>query len=104
MLDHLELALWPHQRAAVEKAQAYFDADVAEGCLIHMPTGTGKTGVMATTASLRAAERPVLVVCPSAALAEPLLGQLSARFWEKIREPAGWVAGQAHHLDQKTGV
>src|SRR3546814_10731573 len=99
MLDHLELALWPHQRAAVEKAQAYFDADVAEGCLIHMPTGTGKTGVMATTASLRAAERPVLVVCPSAALAEQLIGQLSARFWEKIGAPAGWVDRKSTRLN-----
>src|SRR3546814_20657527 len=31
-------------------------------------------------------------------LAEQLIGQLSARFWEKIGAPAGWVPDHVHHL------
>jgi hypothetical protein len=55
-----------------------------------MPTGTGKTGVMAVLAARRAAERPVLVVCPSAALVAQLRLEFESEFWEKIGAPDIW--------------
>jgi hypothetical protein len=55
-----------------------------------MPTGTGKTGVMATIASRRCGDHTVLVVCPSAALVEQLTDQFSGSFWDKIAADVAW--------------
>ena len=41
--------IWPHQRAAVEACNHYFKSAGARSALVQMPTGTGKTGVMATS-------------------------------------------------------
>jgi superfamily II DNA or RNA helicase len=85
-----ELQLWPHQHAAVVAASAYFDSKSTKACLIHMPTGTGKTGVIAVLASIRAGVAPVLVVCPSAALVEQLETQILTGFWETINADDIW--------------
>ena len=55
-----------------------------------MPTGTGKTGVMAVLATRRAATDPVLVVCPSAALVDQLIKELKADFWDRIGADPEW--------------
>ena len=55
-----------------------------------MPTGTGKTGVMAVLATRRAASAPVLVVCPSAALVEQLMSEFGTRFWDTIGAAPDW--------------
>ena len=60
------------------------------GCLIHMPTGTGKTGVMAVLATMRSASAPVLVVCASAALVEQLMSEFRSRFWDTISAGPEW--------------
>ncbi|WIJ25203.1 DEAD/DEAH box helicase [Devosia sp. RR2S18] len=85
-----ELALWEHQNKAVTAAEAYFKSGSKKGCLIHMPTGTGKTGVMAVLATRRACIAPVLVVCPSAALVEQLHKQFDGGFWNKIGADHAW--------------
>ncbi|WP_376743885.1 DEAD/DEAH box helicase [Ensifer canadensis] len=85
-----DLALWPHQCDALRRAEIYFESESPRGCLIQMPTGTGKTGVMAVIAGRRSFERPVLVVCPSSALVEQLIGQFQQRFWDKIGADAVW--------------
>jgi superfamily II DNA or RNA helicase len=84
------LALWPHQHAALDTVDAYFASGSARACLVNMPTGTGKTGVMAAIACQRAHEQVVLVVCPSAALVEQLSSQLKDRFWDKIGAAPEW--------------
>lgn len=84
------LRLWPHQQKAVLRCEAYFSSGSNKGCLVHMPTGTGKTGVMAVLASLRASKKPVLVVCPSAALVEQLRQEFVSRLWEKVHAPDFW--------------
>lgn len=92
-IDHLivaDLALWPHQRDAIKRAELYFESESSRGCLIQMPTGTGKTGVMAVIAARRSFERAVLVVCPSSALVEQLIGQFQQRFWDKIGADSAW--------------
>lgn len=89
-LSAASLALWPHQLAAVATAERYFNSASKRGCLIHMPTGTGKTGVMAVIAGLRSKAGAILVVCPSAALVEQLTLQFRERFWEKIGADSAW--------------
>ena len=85
-----DLALWPHQRAATDAADAYFASGSERGCLIHMPTGSGKTGVMAAIASRRTFDNAVLVVCPSSALVTQLTLQFRERFWDKIGAHDDW--------------
>lgn len=89
-LSRNALALWPHQRAALDTVDLYFASTSTRACLVNMPTGTGKTGVMATIACQRAQHRPVLVVCPSAALVEQLTAQFEDRFWDRIGADPAW--------------
>lgn len=86
-----ELALWPHQRDAVDRSLEFL-GQPADGraVLIHHPTGAGKTGIMAAVGRVRAETKPVLVVCPSAALVGQLEAQFRADFWNRIGAPAGW--------------
>lgn len=104
--DPAKLHLWSHQLDAVLSAEAYFASGSKRGCLIHMPTGTGKTGVMAVLATRRGASAPVLVVCPSAALVEQLMSEFSTRFWDTIGAAQEWrpeqvlqaLPGSVQHL------
>ena len=89
-LDFTDIGLWPHQTKAIERVEKYFHSKSTRGCLVQMPTGTGKTGVMAVLASRRTFERAVLVVCPSSALAEQLIDQISDSFWDKINAKTDW--------------
>lgn len=88
--DPTELKLWNHQLDAVRTVEKYFDSGSDRACLVHMPTGTGKTGVMAVLSTRRAASTPVLVVCPSAALVEQLIKELNADFWDRIGADPEW--------------
>ncbi|WP_200939224.1 MULTISPECIES: DEAD/DEAH box helicase [unclassified Caulobacter] len=91
MPDLDDLALWNHQRAAVDECERYFaQAPQGRSALVHYPTGAGKTGIMAALARRRATTAPVLVVCPSAALVAQLEGQFRAGFWEKIGAAEEW--------------
>ncbi len=91
MFDPAVLGLWQHQRDAVDVARRYFASDSdGQSALVHHPTGAGKTGIMATIARLQAIEKPVLVVCPSAALVVQLERQFSAGFWNRIKAPEEW--------------
>lgn len=88
--DPLDLQLWAHQLAAAAKCDAYFASGSDKGCLVHMPTGTGKTGVMAVLAARRAETMPVLVICPSAALVDQLKSEFESAFWVRIAASADW--------------
>jgi len=56
-----------------------------------MPTGSGKTGVIATVASIRARERPVLIVSPSTALTVQLKVDVDTKFWNKVQAESTWL-------------
>ncbi|WP_158918704.1 DEAD/DEAH box helicase [Caulobacter sp. S45] len=80
------------QRRAVAFVQAYLAARATpqagverEAALIKMPTGTGKTGVIAALAC--AAERPfkTLVLTPRKALVRQMARDLSIRFWRNLK-------------------
>lgn len=89
-LDIKGLGLWPHQKDAVAMCLAYFASGSTRGALVQYPTGTGKTGIMATNGSLRARTAPVLIVCPSSALAGQLVREIAGNFWNRIAAPEAW--------------
>ncbi|MAM40393.1 MAG: RNA helicase [Erythrobacter sp.] len=68
----------------------YFASTPSKGALVQHPTGTGKTGIMAVTGCLRAVEGPVLIICPSAALADQLTREVGSEFWRKVKAPTEW--------------
>ena len=91
MLDLNQLDLRPHQRLAVDRTERYLETPYdGRSCLIHQPTGSGKTGIMATLSRRCAERKPVLVVCPSAALATQLEIQFRRGFWDRIAAPDKW--------------
>ena len=81
--------LWEHQRQAVATARRYLAApEVGDAsALITMPTGTGKTGVIATIATaLPEVTGHRLVLTPWNALVVQLIDDLRERFWQRIPE------------------
>jgi superfamily II DNA or RNA helicase len=92
------LNLWPHQLEAVRASDRYFNAGIDRSALMHMPTGTGKTGVMATIAARRSINAPVLIVCPSAALVKQLQSEIQTDFWSRIGAHLQWAPEQVIQL------
>lgn len=80
------LSLWPHQRDSVEHILKYVESYTANprAALIKMPTGTGKSGVMAVLSRLIAGLGDVLVLVPWDSVAEQLRRDILFRFWEVV--------------------
>lgn len=84
--------LWDHQKAAVGTVVAYLNADKSiperpehiEAALLKLPTGTGKSGIIAVVARCLPKVRKVLVLTPREALTKQLLGDIRYRFWGHI--------------------
>lgn len=78
--------LWLPQRRAVAFAHAYlaaWDAGAAneQAALVKMPTGTGKTAVIATLACVSPRVHRTLILTPREGLVNQMKGDLSYRFW-----------------------
>lgn len=84
----IEAKWWPNQQKAVELAGDYLDAKKDQQAMIRMPTGTGKTVVIATLAQLLEDYQRVLVVAPWENLVRQLEREISARLWMKVDEAA----------------
>lgn len=97
--DWRGLKLWKHQADAVETCLSYLEnhPDEVSG-LVNHPTGSGKTGIMAVLSALQAVSGPVLIVCPSSALVDQLIRELSSRFWQTIGAPDSWHPGRTERL------
>jgi superfamily II DNA or RNA helicase len=65
---------------------AYLAAESDRQAMIRMPTGTGKTAVIATCAQLLKDKPRCLVVAPWESLVKQLQRELAGRFWEKVGE------------------
>jgi len=81
--------LWAPQRRAVGLSLAHVAArrttvGSAGAALIKMPTGTGKTGVIATLACAIPTIRRVLVITPRRALVDQMLRDLHTRLWSRF--------------------
>jgi superfamily II DNA or RNA helicase len=82
----IEKKWWPNQRKALELASDYLDAKEDQQAMIRMPTGTGKTVVIATLAQLLEDYQRVLVVAPWENLVGQLEREISAKLWVKLGE------------------
>lgn len=79
--------LWTHQIAALDVIRRYLSAGSERhgSALIRMPTGTGKSGVIAVTAHYLAPPGHVLVLAPWDALVRQLIDDIEKRFWNRIK-------------------
>jgi superfamily II DNA or RNA helicase len=81
--------LWDHQKAAIGTIVAYLNGDKRiperpehqEAALLKLPTGTGKSGIIAVIGRCLAKPRRVLVLTPREALTNQLLKDIRYRFW-----------------------
>ncbi|MER9578553.1 DEAD/DEAH box helicase family protein [Mesorhizobium sp. M0400] len=84
--------LWEHQQAAIATVVAYLNGDKAiperpeqkEAALLKLPTGTGKSGIIAVLARCLPNVRRVLVLTPRTALTEQLIADIRYRFWKHM--------------------
>ncbi|PJO49400.1 hypothetical protein CWE02_06435 [Brucella pituitosa] len=84
--------LWEHQQAAIATVVAYLNGDKAiperpdqkEAALLKLPTGTGKSGIIAVLARCLPDVRRVLVLTPRTALTEQLIADIRYRFWSHM--------------------
>ncbi len=90
--------LWAHQRDAVDVVLGYIkDFNLYKGsdpfgsALLRMPTGTGKSGIIAVLAQCFPRLSTVLIVTPWTALRDQIKRDVSQRFWEHINlDPTIW--------------
>jgi superfamily II DNA or RNA helicase len=81
----LNSELWPHQRKAVHFALQYLrEPYKAPVGLIRMPTGTGKTGVIATLTAALPQTGWTLILTPWRNLCKQMQDDIKERFWETI--------------------
>src|SRR5215831_2137968 len=82
------LPLWEHQKKAIEVIHGYLlesrNQTSHGAALIHMPTGTGKTGVIAIASHFINQIGTVLLLCPRIALRDQLAREVKSRFFEKF--------------------
>jgi Type III restriction enzyme, res subunit len=79
--------LSPHQIGAAEMVERFLAARKgAEGpsALVRMPTGTGKSGVIAVSAQELVSTDDALLLTPWDALVEQLADDVASRFWSRI--------------------
>lgn len=80
------LKLWAHQHGALSFIIDHLRSN-SDPCLVRMPTGTGKTGVVACLSLLSATGR-TLVLTPWANLRDQMVEALRHGFWGSIGEVA----------------
>ncbi len=74
-----------YQKKAIETISKYLKDDITDvDCLIVLPTGTGKTGVMTCAVNLFS-NKNFLVVVPNATLPQQIKKEINSAFWEKIK-------------------
>jgi superfamily II DNA or RNA helicase len=89
------LSLWDAQRACISHALGYLYADqglvleanVPEAALLKLPTGTGKSGIIAVLSRCIPAIKRVLILTPRTALTDQLLSDIQYRFWQHMGLP-----------------
>jgi hypothetical protein len=86
-----KFSLWPHQRHALGKIETYLDAfskgTTEKSALVQMPTGSGKSGVIAIVARCLPDIGAVLVLTPRVSLRNQLCRDIQGRFFGHIKYP-----------------
>ena len=82
------MRLWPHQVNAVDSIRKYLDAykrgDSNGSALVRMPTGTGKTGLLALVAQAFPEIQGSLIVVPWFHLTRQVQDHVNDTFWKRI--------------------
>jgi len=85
--DWKSLPLWRHQVTAVEMIEDYLAASVSGSALVRMPTGSGKSGIIAVASRCLPNVINALVVCPHEMLRDQLAEDVKQRFFDNIGVP-----------------
>jgi len=106
-----KLTLYTFQRAAVQKMRSYISAFCSESTqstnkthgsgLVHMPTGTGKTAVIAALSQCIPEVNSVLVLCPRIILRNQLVQELQGNIFIKLSLPPEVTLKSVHCLADK---
>jgi superfamily II DNA or RNA helicase len=86
-------SIWPNQLDALDTLARFFKATPNGASLMQMPTGSGKTTIIAIAARIRAQEtrKAVLVLSPSAALSEQLRFDIEEGVWARLEVNSPWT-------------
>lgn len=84
--------LWEHQRGAIETAAAYLIADphlperqsLREAALLKLPTGTGKSGIVAVLSRCLPQVKRTLILTPRQTLVAQMKDDVRFRFWKHL--------------------
>src|ERR1700686_4814119 len=83
--------LYPNQRRALAAVNRFLNKKTVKFAgLVQMPTGTGKSGVIAMACTLFPKYRSVLVLTPSDILCDQIKLNVASGFWDddlKIKNP-----------------
>ncbi|EEV1759719.1 DEAD/DEAH box helicase family protein [Escherichia coli] len=83
---NLPIELWEHQRDALNFLIKRLNQPLAGTSVVRMPTGTGKTGVIAWL-SMMSNEGITLVLTPWTNLRNQMIDDLTSKFWSKSGLP-----------------
>lgn len=82
------MPLWDCQKEAIDKMRSYISVfqrgKTIKSALVHMPTGGGKTGVIAIISRLAIEASCVLVLTPRVALRTQLFANIDNRFFHNV--------------------
>jgi hypothetical protein len=100
--------LWEHQRRAIETTVAYLIADphlperpaLREAALLKLPTGTGKSGIVAVLARCLPQIKRTLVLTPRHSLVGQMKDDIRFRFWGRLGYDV--TDGTTYTADAKT--
>ncbi|WP_395546898.1 MULTISPECIES: DEAD/DEAH box helicase [unclassified Lacrimispora] len=81
-MDKIDKYIKKYQKQALDVIKNYMENDSEGKCLIKLPTGTGKTGVMAIASNLK--PNNILVIVPNATLPVQTAYEIEENFWENI--------------------
>jgi superfamily II DNA or RNA helicase len=88
--------LWPHQIGASEMVEHFLGVRAGEegsSALVRMPTGTGKSGVIAVAAQELVPSGDVLLLTPWDVLVRQLAEDVESDFWQQIGTPVPYGKG-----------
>ena len=95
--------LWVHQKEALMLVLAYLSSnpvsDRKRAALVKMPTGTGKTAIVAALSRCLPNIRRVLIVTPRESLVRQMCVDLAHRFWNRFDFTPTNEAGEELEID-----
>ncbi|MBU1098933.1 MAG: DEAD/DEAH box helicase family protein [Bacteroidetes bacterium] len=82
--------LWDHQKEALKAILSYLDDEEAhqnqKSCLIHLPPGSGKTGIIAFLTRMIPGINLSLILSPRSGLRDQIFNQVNLEFFKTIKQ------------------